>query len=88
MQRNHPLLMYGAPEITPSVRRDLNVENMYDLFSPKDAFIGGSYFHEPEEAWGAANRVKNDGAGLFYKKHGRLPGFNDFGDPITGDQKI
>lgn len=44
--------------------------------SPSDAFSGDKYFAKPAEAWGAANRIKNDAAGLYYKKYGHLPGFD------------
>lgn len=85
MQRKYPLLTTGSPKVPSGVQRDLNVFNMYDLFSPKDSFMRETYFGDvPAESWGAANRIKNDGAGLFYKKYGRMPGFDDSGEPITG----
>lgn len=87
-KRNHPIITIGSPKIPLGVERDLTIDSIYDSFSPRDAFRQDTYFNEPAEAWGAANRVKNDGAGLFYKKYGRLPGFNDLGEPITGAQKV
>lgn len=56
----------------------------YATLAPTGSFGQQTYFGTmPGEAWGAANRIKNDGAGLFYKKNGRLPGFDRYGNKLN-----